>query len=87
MFQSDSNLFYQWLKEVCDLHSQYCAVVDLSDLISFFSDQILKEQTKVFNTISLEGFNCIQSFFILLNESSKKLLRLNQNIAAVLVTD
>lgn len=37
----------------------------------------MTKETKAFNFITLEGFNCIQSFFVLLNETTFKLVKLN----------
>ena len=75
MFQSDADLFFSFLKEVCSLHSQGYRLVEIEDLISFFREKILTEE--ITSKISLEGFSCIQSLFILMNENQRKLCRLN----------
>ena len=48
----------------------------MSELINFFQQKIGADQ-EAYKTISIEGFNCIQSFFIMVNEASRKILRLS----------
>lgn len=74
--QNDHEMFYMWLRDVCDIHATYNCIIELDELIEFFREK-MSTRSKVFQSLTIEGFNCIQSFFILLNESSKKLQRLN----------
>jgi hypothetical protein len=36
MIHNDQEIFYKWLREVCDLHTQSCSIVEVDVLISFF---------------------------------------------------
>ena len=77
MFTFDSDLFFRFLKEICDLYSQGYKVVQMEDLIQFFRENILAGDDSILQRITLEGYYCIQSFFVLTNEQSHKLERLN----------
>jgi hypothetical protein len=72
MFPSDSDLFFKFLKNVCEMYSHNCPIIQLEDLINFFREEVLPENDDENNTIykqiTLEGYQCIQSFFILINE-------------------
>ena len=61
MFQADSDLFFRFLKDICDLHSQGHSIVHMEDLVAFFREQILDERSieNVFQRITLEGYQCI----------------------------
>jgi len=62
-------LFFGFLKELCNMYSQGYALLDLEDLLGFFRESILSESdSNVLLNLSLEGFFCIQSFFLLANE-------------------
>lgn len=51
------------------MYSQGYALLDLGDLLGFFRESILSESdSNVLLNLSLEGFLCIQSFFLLANE-------------------
>lgn len=78
MFAQDADLFFGFLKELCNMYSQGYALLDLDDLLGFFRESILNESDgSVLTKLGLEGFYCIQSFFLLANEQERKLCRLN----------
>lgn len=52
----------------------------LDDLMSFYREKMLRsDEDDVYKDLSLEGFHCIQSFFVLLNGLSGKLIRITEN--------
>ena len=81
----DQESLYRWLKQVCDISSRTC-LVKREDLIAFFRYVSLfltffcrtnmVRDNKAFTAITQEGFQCIQSFFLLINEQTKKIQKL-----------
>ena len=56
------------------------SIVTLDDLMAFYREKMLRsEEDDVYKDLSLEGFHCIQSFFVLLNGLSGKLIRITEN--------
>ena len=52
----------------------------LEDLMAFYKEKMLRsDEDEVYNDLSLEGFHCIQSFFVLLNGISGKVIRITEN--------
>ena len=52
----------------------------LDDLMAFYKEKMLRsDDDDVYQDLSLEGFHCIQSFFVLLNGISGKLIRLTEH--------
>jgi len=54
----------------------------MEDLIKFYHDRMAvegednnKKDGDVYKWLSIQGFHCIQSFFVLINEIQRKLLR------------
>ena len=88
----DRKQIYEWLREVCDhfLSEQQKqgfdetksskSLVTLQDLMAFYKEKMLRsDEEDVYKDLSLEGFHCIQSFFVLLNGISGKLIRMTEN--------
>lgn len=67
-------MFYKWLKEICDSLSNSDNKDDMRSLVEFFKVK-LSEESQAFKTITLEGFNCIQTFFIVVNEFNQKVIK------------
>lgn len=74
-------MFFRWIKEICEIHTQYNCIIDFNDLISFFK-QHLSGNTNSLRHLSTEGFNCIQSFFLLINENAGKIRRLSSTTSS-----
>ena len=53
---------------------------DLNSLTSFFMDKICENSTVEFQKLSLAGFYCIQSLFLLVNMKANKLIILDDDI-------
>mmetsp|Transcript_23114 Transcript_23114/g.22533 ORF Transcript_23114/g.22533 Transcript_23114/m.22533 type:complete len:154 (-) Transcript_23114:219-680(-) len=75
LLQNDQEIFYRWLRDCIDLYSDGIQVIHLSTLIAFFKE-IVENQKEQLKFINLEGFNCIQSMFILMNVEEKKMIKL-----------
>lgn len=74
-------MFYRWLKDLCDSHTSGEPIIELEELFSFFREK-LSNDLDALKAITLEGYNCVQSFFILMNEASKNLIRLGQGLGS-----
>jgi hypothetical protein len=54
--------------------------VTLDDLMTFYRNKMLRDEDEdVYKDLSLEGFHCIQSFFVLLNGLNGKLIRITES--------
>ena len=53
-------------------------IVELNDIIEFFEENVFRSdgEDTVFSRLTLEGFNSVSSFFLLLNQKNFKILRL-----------
>jgi hypothetical protein len=67
LIQNDQEIFYRWLREAVELHSEGACIIDIDILVAFFKNKMIKD-SKTMQYITPEGFNCISSLFILLNE-------------------
>ena len=67
-------MIYKWLQGVSKSQYEGTEVVEIQSLIDFFKDKIANEE-RTFQHLTLDGFYCIQSFFVLINESSNKIVR------------
>ena len=54
-------------------------MVNVDDLVQFFHEKIdmWSKTEEQFKNISVPGFHCIQSFFVLVNEIKGKLIKIN----------
>lgn len=59
MFPSDSDQFFRLLREICDMHSHGFSIVELSDLIEFFNEQIFSSEEEIITRITPDGFAAI----------------------------
>lgn len=79
---NDAGLFYTWLRELCDraaqLRKEPQTTVNVEDLVQFYNSklEIWSKAEDEFKDLSLQGFHCIQSFFVLTNEIKGGLLRI-----------
>jgi hypothetical protein len=53
-------------------------LVELNDIIEFFQQNVFRSESEdsVFSRLTLEGFNSVSSFFLLLNQKNMKIIRL-----------
>ena len=89
--EHDKKIVYGWLRGLCDKfqHSESTAemsasrIVMIDDLLAFFRKSIVNEKDQsLLQDLSLEGFHCVQSFFILINSLAGKLRRVTEDDAA-----
>lgn len=89
---SDKNFIYQWLREVCDTFLRErekkgiqdahkdSSIVTLDNLMAFYKDKMLRDdEEEVYKDLTVEGFHCIQSFFVLLNGITGKIIRITES--------
>ena len=83
MIKFDKKQLFQMLKKFVDeiLISEENNVVDLNDLCSFYRETIASGDSDYTN-LELEGFVCIQAFFVLINSREGRLKILNDNSKA-----
>jgi len=78
----DAGLLYTWLRELCDraaqLRKEPQTSANVEDLVQFYNSklEIWMKADDEFKDLSLQGFHCIQSFFVLTNEIKGGLLRI-----------
>ena len=64
----DHQQFYVWLRKVSeDVLKDGKAICDQDQLIAFFREKIGSERAD-FTNLNLEGYYCIQAFFVLINK-------------------
>ena len=71
----DEEALFKWLKESCESVEGKSQVWELEDIGAIFNER-LGSGTGEMSSLTLDGFYCIQSFFLLTNETSEKLLRI-----------
>lgn len=69
----DEEALFKWLKESCEGSSSN-NVWELEDIGSIFNERFSKG-TGEMGSLTLDGFYCIQSYFLLANETNQKLKR------------
>jgi hypothetical protein len=69
----DEEALFKWLKESCEGTSSQ-NVWELEDIGSIFNERFSKG-TGEMGSLTLDGFYCIQSYFLLANETAEKLKR------------
>jgi hypothetical protein len=78
MFQEDSDLFYKFIRDVCDMYDSGIIIVELDNIIEFFQEYVFRNDgdESIYTRMTVEGFNSIYSFFLLLNQKNRKIIRL-----------
>jgi len=73
---NDRNLLYSWLRGVCDNQSK--ELVPMDQLLEFYTSRMAVgvEGDDQYKLLSIQGFHCIQSFFVLINEKQGKLRKI-----------
>lgn len=71
----DEEAMYKWLKESCETSNGTGNVWQLDDIGELFNERFGRGSGEMGN-ITLDGFYCIQSYFLLANETSRKLQRI-----------
>jgi hypothetical protein len=75
IFEADSDNFLLWCKTTCDQSSALNQLLNLEDVGLFFTNKIEDGDLEI-ETLSLTGFNLLQSYFLSSNEQERKLLRI-----------
>ena len=70
----DEEAMFKWLKESCETDVGSAQVWQLKDIGEIFNERFSKGSGEMGN-LTLDGFYCIQSYFLLANETSEKLRR------------
>ena len=79
----DHQAFYVWLRKMSEeVIKDRLGLMDEQDLISFFQEKINSGETD-FSNLSLEGYYCIQSFFVLINKRAGSLIVLGEESVPV----
>jgi len=76
---SDGEAFFKWLVESCEQEDNEISqkeIWNVKEIGSLFNEK-LGSGTRDFSDLSLDGFLCIQSYFLLENENEKKLIKYN----------
>jgi hypothetical protein len=71
----DEEALFKWLKESCETTAGTNQVWQLEDIGAIFNERFSKGSGEM-SSLTLDGFYCIQSYFLLANETSEKLLRI-----------
>lgn len=68
-------MVYKWLRGIIDdCLKNHLNLVDEQELIDFFKTKIADDSDDIqFKNLSIEGYYCIQSFFLLINLNNRKL--------------
>ena len=78
--KNDQRQVYTWFNKMCEeVLKEGENVVDPDELIAFFKEKINSDTTS-FHNLSIEGYYCIQSFFVLINKKAKRLIILGEEI-------
>ena len=79
---SDQKQVYTWFNDIAkDVLKEGLMLVDENVLIDFFKQKINSEESNFVN-LSIEGYHCIQSFFVLINKRADKIVILGEEIIA-----
>ena len=72
-----------WLQTICDdfLLGRDTSILKYADLDSFFRGTVCAEDVS-FANLQLEGYHCIQGFFILVNLKADKLVVQDDDVAS-----
>ena len=70
----DEAALFKWLKESCEKSSGTNVVWELQDIGAIFNERLGKG-TGEMTSLTLDGFYCMQSYFLLANETAEKLER------------
>jgi len=74
-FPCDEAAFYKWLIESCEQDEDKAKEIwEIKEIGSIFSEK-LGSGSNDFSSLTLDGFLCIKSYFLLENEADKKLQR------------
>ena len=71
---SDVEALYKWFKNSCDSQDSSVSILDINEVGEFFTDKMKAKEMDP-STLSIDGFDCIQSYFLLSNEKENKLQR------------
>ena len=71
----DEAALFKWLKESCETPKGGSIVWELQDIGAIFNERLGKG-TGEMTSLTLDGFYCMQSYFLLANETAEKLERI-----------
>lgn len=71
-------MFYKFIKDVCDMYESGVIIVELDNIIEFFQEYVFRNDgdESIYTRMTIEGFSSIYSFFLLLNQKNRKIIRL-----------
>ena len=74
-----------WLQTICDdfMLGRNTSIISFEDLQSFFRQTVCNESNS-YEKLTLEGYHCIQGFFLLVNLKAAKLVILDDLVAKTL---
>ena len=75
----DEEAVFKWLKESCETDIGSAQVWQLQDIGEIFNER-LGQGSNDMGSLTLDGFCCIRSYFLLANESSEKLKRFKKQV-------
>lgn len=72
----DHVLVSNWMRTICDdfMLGKNTKTTTIDDLTSFYQNTICSEANSSFVDLNIEGYHCIQGFFLLMNLRADKLL-------------
>lgn len=75
---ADQPILYKWLRTLCDaVLKSKVELMSQEDLIQFFMEKTNGQHSDFIN-LSLEGYYCFQTFFILMNRKAHRLILLGE---------
>ena len=72
IYEGDRQCMYKLLNDACQQSAGEYSFFAVEDGIHFFNTKLCSEQNK-FTHLTMDAFNCIQNFFLLINEKEERL--------------
>lgn len=77
--KSDLGRFLVWCKNACESQSSLSKILDLNEVGSFFTE-LMDNKTLDVSTLPMVGFDFLSHYFISVNQSSQKLLKVAEEV-------
>jgi hypothetical protein len=77
IFEADADNFLLWCKSTCDQQTQSNILLDLEAVGHFFTQKMADGDLEV-ESLSITGFDLLQSYFLSSNEQTNKIKRIEQ---------
>ena len=80
---NDHIIVSNWMRSICDdfLLGKNQKTTSLEDLKNFYQNTICSDSNNSFINLNIEGYHCIQGFFLLVNLRADKLLVQDDDVA------